>query len=358
MTTTPNRPRAITMVPLRRCGSHALRLRLNKSPEFYSPYPLHLCDFMPLVDQHYGDLSDDNLYFQLIRDVIGFQDALMVKWKDVNFDPVDIFNATKDVPNRSVHTIAWEMLSQAGEQHDASIVMDKSLDNIHYAAELIETRPDMLFLNVVRDPRAQVDSMNRAIIYDFDYLLNAQRWVAAFDKMREVAEQYPERVLTVRFEDFLSNQEVVLRKICEFMGIEFLDSMCDISDSSEARKLSHLSSLWESNFSAPIAANADKFRKNMTDDDIRMIESIAKDHMQHYGYEFMTDADLEITEEMVAAAEKRSAENKRAAWTTLKETQPRDFILRTFRADYINMVKERLENRPWKSAAQPLRAAS
>ena len=340
------RPRAITMVPLRRCGSHALRLRLNKSPEFFSPYPLHLCDFKPLVDEHYQGLEDDNLYFQLIRDVIGFQDALMVKWKDVNFDPVDIYNAVKDDPHRSVHRIAWEMLSQAGEHHDASIVMDKSLDNIHYAEELIETRPDMLFLNVVRDPRAQVDSMNRAIIYDFDYLLNAKRWVAAFDVMREVEAKYPERVLTVRFEDFINNQHVVLRKICEFMGIEYLDTMCDVSDSQEARKLSYLSSLWESNFSAPIAANADKFRKNMSDDDIRMIESLAKEHMKSYGYEFMTDADMEITEEMVAAAERRSEENRRKAWKELREKQPHDFILRSFRSDYINMVRERLEQRP------------
>jgi hypothetical protein len=42
------RPRALLMMPLRRCGSHALRLRLNFNIEFYSPYPLHIVDFMPL----------------------------------------------------------------------------------------------------------------------------------------------------------------------------------------------------------------------------------------------------------------------------------------------------------------------
>ena len=43
------RPRPVMMIPLRRCGSHALRLRLNLSPQFYSPYPLHLVDMMPLL---------------------------------------------------------------------------------------------------------------------------------------------------------------------------------------------------------------------------------------------------------------------------------------------------------------------
>jgi len=53
------------MTPIRRCGSHALRLRLNLSPDFYSPYPMHIVDFMPLVEL-YGNLQNDEAYFQSI----------------------------------------------------------------------------------------------------------------------------------------------------------------------------------------------------------------------------------------------------------------------------------------------------
>ena len=59
-----SRPRPVLMIPLRRCGSHALRLRLNFNADFYSPYPLHIVDFMPLVPL-YGDLEDDRTYFRL-----------------------------------------------------------------------------------------------------------------------------------------------------------------------------------------------------------------------------------------------------------------------------------------------------
>ena len=48
------RPRPVMMISLRRCGSHAPRLRLNMSPDFYSPYPLHILDLIPLVPL-YGD---------------------------------------------------------------------------------------------------------------------------------------------------------------------------------------------------------------------------------------------------------------------------------------------------------------
>lgn len=336
------RPKAILMIPIRRCGSHALRLRLNFSPDFYSPYPLHIVDFMPLVEL-YGDLQDDWTYFQLVIDLIGLQNVTMVKWDRVALDPVAIFEALRERP-RSVHSVAWEMLFQAGEEHQAKVVMDKSLDNIYYADELISLFDELLFLNVVRDPRAQVLSLNRAIIHDFDTLLNALTWVKAHKAAIALAEKYPDKVLTIRYEDFLLNTEAVLRQICQFFGIEFLESMLNVSASSEANKMAVLSALWSTDTSAPIPAYIDKFKKSLSNDEIEIIETIAGDYMEHYGYEKMTCAALPITDELLEKAVLRSSQKKKQAWMDLKLKAPRDYQLRKFRADYLNMLKQRLLN--------------
>ena len=334
------RPKPILMIPIRRCGSHALRLRLNFSPDFYSPYPLHIVDFMPLIDL-YGDLSDDCTYFQLVIDLIGLQNATMVKWDNVALDPVIIFEAIKNRP-RSPHSIAWEMLFQAGQKHQAKVVMDKSLDNVHYADELMSLFDDMLFLNVVRDPRAQINSINRAIIHDFDTLLNALTWVKAHDVAKALADKYPERVLTIKYEDFLVEQEAVLRKICQFLGIEFLESMLNISASQEASKIAVLSALWETNTSAPIPAYIDKFKKYLSTEEIEIIETITGDYMDYYGYEKMTKTPVKLTNQKIEEAQKRSQQNKQQAWIDLKLKDPRDYQLRQFRTNYINMLKQRL----------------
>jgi hypothetical protein len=334
------RPRPVLMTPIRRCGSHALRLRLNLSPDFYSPYPLHIVDFMPLV-KLYGDLNNDWSYFQLVVDLVGLQNATMVKWEDVALDPVKIFAAIKDEP-RSPHRIAWEMLFQAGQKHQAKVVMDKSLDNVYYGSELVDLFDDMLFLNVVRDPRAQVNSINRAIIHDYDALLNTISWVKAHDQVKAIIAKHPERVLTIRYEDFLNNQEAVLYKICQFLGIEFLDSMMDVGSSKEAKNIAVLSALWETNSSAPIPAYIDKFKKTMSTNEIEIIETIAGEYMDYYGYEKMTPAAAKITPEAIAVAKKRSAPKKQEAWSELKIRDPRDYQLRKFRADYLEMLKKRL----------------
>ena len=230
---------------------------------------------------------------------------------------MSVFDATKD-STRSVHRAAWEMLFQAGEIHQAKVVMDKSLDNVYYASELIDLFEDMLFLNVVRDPRAQVNSINRAIIHDYDPMLNTMSWVKAHQQARKIIENHPERVLTIRYEDFLTNQEAVLRKICQFFGIEFLDSMIDVGKSQEAKNISILSALWETNSSAPIPAYIDKFKKTMNMADIEIIETIAGEFMNLYGYEKMTAAAADITPEAIAAAQKQSPIKKQQAWSELK----------------------------------------
>lgn len=335
-----SRPRPVLMTPIRRCGSHALRLRLNQSPDFYSPYPMHIVGFMPLVDL-YGDLNNDWSYFQLVIDLVGLQNATMVKWDDVALDPVKVFESIKD-SSRSVHRVAWEMLFQAGQIHNAKIVMDKSLDNVYHADELIDLFDDMLFLNVARDPRAQVNSINRAIIHDYDPLLNTISWVKAHEQARKITEKHPERILTIRYEDFLTNQEAVLYKICQFFGIEFLDSMMDVGNSQEAKNISVLSALWETNSSAPIPAYIDKFKKTMSMADIEIVETIAKDYMDLYGYEKLTPAKADVTPKAIASAKQQSAPKKQQAWSELKANDPRDYQLRKFRSDYLEMVKKRL----------------
>jgi hypothetical protein len=322
------------MIPLRRCGSHALRLRLNASPQFYSPYPLHIVDFMPLLPL-YGDLDVDSNYYQLVTDVVGLQAINIVKWPGVTFDPSDIFDAIKDQP-RSVHRIVWELLLRAGEQHRARVVMDKSLDSVHYADALLTLFPDLLFLNVARDPRAQVASMNRAIIHDFDTTLNALTWDKAHRAARHLAGRHPKKVLTVRYEDFLDDQEDALRRICDFLSLDFLPQMLDIGASQEARQLALKSDLWEANAFGPIMANRDKFRAQLSEQEIELIETVTADHMRHYGYEFMTPA-AAVTPDTPALAicTKRSVQARDKAWTQLARDNYRDYGVRRLRANYL-----------------------
>ncbi len=51
-------------------------------------------------------------------------------------------------------------------------------------------------------------------------------------------------MLTIRYEDFLSDQGATLQRVCAFFGIDYLPRMLDVSASPEARYISQRSSSW------------------------------------------------------------------------------------------------------------------
>jgi hypothetical protein len=187
--------------------------------------------------------------------------------------------------------------------------------------------------------------MNRAIIHDFDTTLNALAWVKAHATGRALALRYPERVLTIRYEDFLGDQEHTLRRICQFIGIEFLPQMLDIAASQEAQDLSRMSALWESNCFAPLPANKDKFKTQLQPHEIETIESLAWETMHYYGYECMTEAQaLPPTPVVLAQCHQQSEKRRVEAWEQLLRSAPRDYAARRVRADYLERVRQRLQS--------------
>ncbi len=333
----------VLMIPLRRCGSHAIRLRLNFCKEFYSPYPLHIVDFMPLLPL-YGDLAADDRYFQLCTDIIGLQALSIVKWDGVSIDPIRFFERIKDKP-RSIHTVAWEILFDAAMAHGANVVMDKSLDNVQDWRELLTLYPHMLFINLVRDPRAQVSSMNRAIIHEFNTALNANIVLRAHEFTKELIKDFPSQVLTIRFEDFIQEEEITLKKLCGFLQLPFSKAMLDISRSEEAKRISKQSALWASNHAAPIAANIDKFKQELSREEIEQVESITSEIFDRFGYERMTAAKDPFDSHVLDRAKTESVAKRKLAWEKMREDRPQDFILRKRRSDYIELCKQNLLRR-------------
>jgi len=301
------------MIPLRRCGSHAIRLRLNMSEEFYSPYPLHIIDILNKVNIKDEELLDDNKYKKLIELILGLEEKLFFRWfKEGDISVDKVFEAIKN-DIRNIHKISEGILLQSASLYKpkAKIIMDKSLDCINYAEDLINIYgEDAKFLNIVRDPRAQINSMNQAIIHDFSTISNTLTWLNAYNKANYLINKFPNNVLTITFEEFLMNQEETLKKICKFNGIEFKIEMMEIKKSDEAKIIHSKSALWKSNYSDPILENIDKFKKSLSYYDLEIIETLTEEFMNKYNYKRLTNENIKLTEDEINKAKDDSLKNK------------------------------------------------
>jgi hypothetical protein len=277
----------------------------------------------------------------MILDLVGLQAHSLVLWEGVTLDPIRIYEHLKDKP-RSVFTAAWELLLIAASQNDAHFVMDKSLDNVHYWREILQIYPNMKFIQMVRDPRAQVNSMNKAIIHEFDTLLNTKILVEAHKAADALIDKHPEKVHVVRYEDFIYDEERTTRKICNFLNMDFRPEMLQIEKSNEAKQISKQSALWESNAFSPIQANVDKYKATLSELEIQQIETLTEKIMNRYGYTRLSSGNTSISQTDWDNAKENSLEKKELAWEKLKEKNPIDYALRRRRADYLEMCKRNL----------------
>jgi hypothetical protein len=326
----------VLMVPLRRCGSNAIRVRMNLHPDFYSPYPLHLCD---LPQKEYS--HDEAGHFQMVVDLVLLQRHSLVPWEGAVFDPIEIYKSVRNKP-QSFYQIYWEMLSRIGKQHNVRVVMDKSQDSVCDFEELVRLFPDILFLDVVRDPRAQVSSMNDAIIYDFDTRLNTKRWVEARKWSDRIRETYPNKIMTIRYEDFIMKHEETMRIICDFMGIVFDPIILDVKKSREAFQMSQTSPLWETNYDQPIPQYIHKFLNNLSPLEIEAIETETLEWMLRYNYTPMTPhkATFYCGLNTIKNEMNRMEEKKKKVWEALKLKYPFDYVLRKTRSRFLGSLKK------------------
>ena len=91
-----------------------------------------------------------------------------------------------------------------------------------------------------------------------------------------------------------------------------------------------------------IAANIDKFRQQLSDDDINLIETLTGPYMDRYGYTRLSRGDASITPARIEMAGMHSAQGRERAWRDLEQDNFRDYVLRRCRADYLAQLHARL----------------
>jgi hypothetical protein len=94
---------------------------------------------------------------------------------------------------------------------------------------LNELFPDAKYIHMVRDGRDVAISFARTPWWHNDIGENLERWHGEIRQIIDSSNQIlnPNQILQVRYEDFVEQPESGLRRICDFLGIDFEDAMLD-----------------------------------------------------------------------------------------------------------------------------------
>ncbi|CAN5531422.1 hypothetical protein BH11ARM2_BH11ARM2_02330 [soil metagenome] len=207
-----------------RCGTTILRAMFDSHPEYAIPSETHLFN-------HYEQYHRQKFENPATRDQ-GFVDLFKEdRIEGIRLDQGRVKELLAETDG-SWENLFLAMLTTYRESRNRHRAGEKSPKHLVRIEHLHKAYPDAKFIHVVRDPRAVVSSFVNAKFYKYAEGKNPYRaidkWVQAM-KIHRMVMGWPDHscYATTRYEDLVTQPEVELRRLCEFMSVEFDPNMID-----------------------------------------------------------------------------------------------------------------------------------
>jgi hypothetical protein len=332
---------ALFLVGEQRSGSNLLRLMISNSHEIAAPHPPHILQRINPVVPVY-QILDENQFDQMVEIVCQLVEKNPVPWLNTVLSRSEIKERCRE---KHVIAIYGAVMDIYAESNQARKWMCKSMQNIRWADHLNNYFQTNKYIFLHRDARDVALSFSKAVIGDKHPYFIAKQWVELQRLCLDVRSKLPtDRFFTISYTELTDETESTLRNLCAFLHVEFKHEMMDFYESEEAKNTAASSSLWE-NVTKPIMHhNSNKFLKELPEEHVRIVESIAGKELDELGYErvfIRKGQELTFTPEQIAAFK---VENDRLKKDQTAKTDPEDARKRKIQESVLdemkNLVKE------------------
>ena len=277
----PKTQKPIFIVGTERSGSNLLRLILTHHSQILIPHPPHLLNYFGRLN--YGNLNEETNIQKLITDMCFFIEHHIFPWDEYHLNKESLLkNLIHPSQFGVMATIYEHILKQSTKERWGC----KSTFMIHYIEDVIQVYPNAKFLWLIRDPRDVSASAKSSVFSPCHPYWSAQLWQQQQQYGLCMERKFGSSlIIRCHYEQLLSDSENELRRICEFLELDFEESMLTFFRSEEAQKSSNLSKSWEKTGKPIQRNNSNKFRNILDAEEIADIESICFSLMKEFGYE-------------------------------------------------------------------------
>lgn len=312
---------ALFLVGEQRSGSNLLRLMIANSHEIAAPHPPHILQRIdPIIPVH--RILDDHKFNQLLETVCRLVETNPVPWLNTVLDREEVKSMCRE---KSVIAIYGAVMDIYAKSNGARAWMCKSMQNIRWADYLNKYFGNNKYIYLHRDGRDVALSFTKAVIGEKHVYNIAKQW-AELQRLclNARANLHSDRFFTISYTELTEETESTLRNLCAFLHTDFKPDMMEFYESEEAKNTAASSSLWE-NVTKPIMHhNSNKFLKELSEEEVRIFESVAGSELDELGYErvFVRKGDeMQFTDKQIAEF---SAENERLKKEQTAKTDPKD----------------------------------
>lgn len=144
--------------------------------------------------------------------------------------------------------------------------------------------PHAQFIHLIRDPRAVASSLARSQVHQSTVYHGAMRWRGDVEAGLALEKSFPQDVLRVHYEALVADPEKEIRRVCNFLGLEFFDAMLRFHRQAPGDYGSYYRQI-HSGLARPVSQSAAHgWRERLSRREVALVEQIAGPLMQELGY--------------------------------------------------------------------------
>lgn len=253
-----------------RSGTTMLRVNLNNHSQINIPPE---SPFIIYLQNKYANKKNINPS-DFIIDLK--QEPFLFVW-NINYE--NLKERLQSINPPTYQNYCKEILNQ--HQQNEIILGDKNPIYSLFGNTLQENFPEAKFIWIIRDYRAQVNSMLKVNFEKKIISSLAARWVAYNKEIEKLKLNYPNKVLRVKYEELVNNPKKNYTTICSFLNIPYDSTILDTKKNDKEFLPKHHKSLKEKINTSHI----DEWKTQLTESQIKICETVAGNYGRRFGYQ-------------------------------------------------------------------------
>ncbi|MDK2772953.1 MAG: sulfotransferase [Flavobacterium sp.] len=263
-----------------RSGSNLITKLLDNHSQYCGPTPPHLLRVFYPVLTKYKDLDKDENWANFINDIDGFFNAKIGIWQ-AQFSKEELLK----IQPRSLAATVNYIYKKEAQIHNKERVFVKEVATYNFFNEISADFSEAKFIWLVRDPRDMALSWSQSPVHRGDIVRAANIWQKNQSETLKLYQQFPDKILWVKYEDLISNQEQELMRICDFLDVDFEEGMVDYHKKKISQENAAQTDNWKNLNQSIIKNNSKKYLKALRKEQIQFIEYVCKNEMEALNYD-------------------------------------------------------------------------
>jgi Sulfotransferase family len=278
-----------------RSGTTLVRLMLDAHPDLAIPGETHWVPKLIKAAERGKQSADD--YADLIID--------HKRWGDFHLDAEELRERIRKIDPPTAADVIRAFYLTYAEREGKTRYGDKTPGYVQEMPRIQRVLPEARFVHIIRDGRDVSLSHLRMNWGPETYAESARLWRNRIRKARKQAPKI-DHYMEIRFEDLVADTEGVLRRVCDFIELDFDPVMLDYHERAEGRLAEKARELprkkrppqpaearLESHKLAKEPPRSDRvgmWRERMTPEEVAEYEAVAGDMLVELGYELGSEA--------------------------------------------------------------------